>query len=142
MEGRAFRKRCKTVGCPNLHHNKNGYCDECTAKWLEKHPRQRGDDSKRPNANKRGYNYRWTRFARRYLESHPLCALCGAPSSCVDHKDIPADVMLDVYGTFDYDESHYQALCHRCNTLKGKKEDKRIRKVYENDKEWLKNVQS
>ena len=38
-----LRKRCKTYGCPNLHRNPSGYCDECTARYRALHPRQESD---------------------------------------------------------------------------------------------------
>ena len=136
MEAKRIRKRCKTVGCSNLHHNSNGFCDSCNAKWIEKHPRTSYED-KRPSASQRGYGSRWRRFSRNYLSEHSVCVICGAPATCVDHKDIPADVMLDAYGAFDYDERHYQALCRECNLKKGRNEDKQLRKSYLKDKDWL-----
>lgn len=136
MEAKRIKKRCKTVGCPNLHYNSNGYCDSCNARWREKHPRSSYSDN-RPSAAKRGYDNRWRNFAKQYLALHPVCSICGAEATCVDHKDIPADVMMDSYGKFDYDERHYQALCRKCNLLKGRTEDKRIRKGYQADKKWI-----
>lgn len=129
-----LKKRCKTYGCRNFHHNSSGYCDECTKRWKEKHPKK---DDKRPSAGKRGYDWAWTKFARKFLASHPVCALCGAPATCVDHKDMTADMMLDAYGRFDYDESHYQALCSSCNARKGAREDRLMRAEYARDKQSL-----
>lgn len=129
-----LKKRCKTYGCKNLHRNVSGYCDECTEKWRKAHPRK---DDKRPSASARGYDSRWTKFAKDYLKLHPVCAICGQPATCVDHKDIPADVMLDMWGSFDYDPSHYQALCTSCNTRKGNREDKLLRQTFEDDKQSL-----
>lgn len=135
METRAFKKRCKTVGCPNLHNNKNGYCNECNAKYYATHPSRY--EKTRPSSVERGYDSRWHKFAKNFLKDHPVCAMCGAPAQCVDHKDIPADVMMSVYGEFDLDPVHYQALCSRCNTIKGRYEDKRARESYERDKKWI-----
>ncbi len=136
MEAKRIRKRCKTVGCPNLHYNSNGYCDSCNEKWKAKHPRASYADD-RPSAYERGYDNRWRKFAKSYLSEHPVCAMCGAPSTCVDHKDIPADVMMRSNGRFDYDERHYQALCRECNLKKGRTIDKRVRNGYEKDLKWL-----
>lgn len=136
MDTRRFRKRCKTMGCPNLHSNKNGYCDSCNERWRAAHPRSYKDDG-RLSSQERGYDSRWHRFSKRFLADHPICAICGAPSECVDHKDIPADVMMSVYGRFVYEDEHYQALCRACNTRKGRYEDKAMRKAYERDKEWI-----
>ena len=123
-----LKKRCKTHGCRNFHHNESGYCDECTAKYLALHPK-RGDND-RPSASKRGYGWKWQKFSKDFLKLHPTCAICGAPAKCVDHRDIPADVMMDAYGSFDYDPSHYQALCYKCNASKGKREDKHLKEKY------------
>lgn len=128
-----LKKRCKTYGCPNLHHNKSGYCDECETKWRAKHPRK--DD--RPSAAARGYDARWAKFARDFLQRHPVCAMCGAPATCVDHRDMTADMMMDAWGAFDLDPSHYQALCNRCNASKGAREDKAMREAYLRDRQEL-----
>lgn len=136
-------KRCKTWRCPNLHKNKWGYCDACTEKYKAKHPEliygtnpnaaesYRKYDQKRGSASKRGYDWDWIKFSRDFLKRHPTCAICGAPSKVTDHKDITADMMMDAWGKFDYDESHYQALCVRCNNRKGMTEDKRARLEYQ-----------
>lgn len=133
-----LRKRCKTWGCPNLHTNDNGYCDECNRKWRESHPISK--DDRRPNAAKRGYNYKWQKFASDFLMLHPVCAICGAPAKVCDHRDMTADMMLDAYGSFDLDPSHYQALCYRCNTRKGAREDRAMRKAYESEKQQIAKV--
>lgn len=134
-----LKKRCKTYGCRNFHHNVSGYCDECTARYNETHPRKEPD---RPSAAKRGYDWRWRKFAADYLKQHPTCAICGAAATCVDHKDMTADMMMDAYGRFDYDPSHYQALCSSCNARKGFREDKAMRARYEQDKQDLSAISS
>ena len=133
----ALKKRCKTVGCPNLHTNVCGYCDECIKRYRETHPRVREDD--RPLEVRKEYgSYRWKKFAADYLKANPVCAICGAPAKVCDHKDMPADVMTEVYGGFDYNLDHYQPLCYACNARKGRNEDKAMRSQYESDKAWIK----
>ena len=124
-----LQKRCKVRGCNNLHHNANGYCDE--------HQITRRGRDERPSAQERGYDSRWTSFARNYLKLHPVCEICGGPASCVDHKTATADMMLDAYGSFDYDEANYQALCSACNTRKGRREDVAMRRSYIEGKQFL-----
>lgn len=131
-----LKKRCKTYGCPNLHRNRSGYCDDCEAKYNATHPRKR--EANRPVAVVKEYgSYRWRKFAQDYLERHPVCAICGQPATCVDHKDMTADMMVDAYGGFDYDPAHYQALCFSCNARKGTREDRAMRAAYEADKAVL-----
>lgn len=36
----------------------------------------------------------------------------------VDHKEIPAEIMIDMAGKFDLDPNLYQALCFSCNRRK------------------------
>lgn len=127
----SLKKNCKTPGCPNLHTNRSGYCDECMARYAETHPKTAPAEDRRPNFRERGYTSKWTKFARAFVLNHPKCAICGAPSKVCDHKDMPYDVMLGVYGgEFDYDESHYQALCMACNNRKGRNEDVKARNRY------------
>ncbi|MFA6778200.1 MAG: hypothetical protein WCU80_00245 [Paludibacteraceae bacterium] len=113
-----LKKSCKTWGCPNLTYNKSGWCDECEKKHRPVH--QKPDE--RPTAQERGYDYRWREFSKQFLAHHPVCEMCGAPAEVTDHKDITAKVMMDLYGKFDLDESHYQALCRSCNTKKAKQD--------------------
>ncbi len=131
-----LQKKCKSYGCGNLHHNVSGYCDECTAKWRAAHPEKRAE-TPADAARKHYGSGKWRKFSEDYLRFHPTCALCGAQAKVVDHKDMPADVMVDVYGGFDYDPSHYQALCYRCNAIKGAHEDKKVREAYRRDKAAL-----
>lgn len=136
-----FKKRCKTHGCPNIHTNTNGYCTECNARrsysYLNHpvHPAQRPPDL-RPSASQRGYDSSWHKFASRFLASHTTCALCGRPAQCVDHKDIPAEIMMDMYGQFDLDPAHYQPLCTSCNRKKATQDRETIRRYFR-DKEAL-----
>ena len=124
-----LRKRCKNFGCPNLHHNASGYCDECTARYRATHPRE---EKEKPTSSARKYysSWQWRKFAKDFLKEHPVCEICGAPAEVCDHKDMTADMMVDAYGGFDYEPAHYQALCRSCNVRKGTREDKTMRETY------------
>ena len=117
-------KKCKTPHCKNMHRNRNGYCDECSAREAaaRRHSRiMHGTEyqrNERLSAAERGYDAAWQRFAREFLQRHPKCAVCGKPAQAVDHKEMPAQVMLDVYGKFVLDERMYQPLCFSCNRKK------------------------
>ena len=127
-----LRKRCKTYGCPNLHRNPSGYCDECTARYRASHPRQ--ETEKPTDSARKAYgSWKWRKFASDFLRVHPVCEICGAPARVCDHKDMTADMMVDAYGGFDYDPSHYQALCYSCNARKGMREDRAMRAAYQSD---------
>lgn len=138
----SLRKNCKTPGCPNLHKNISGYCDDCSARIQARRLQQLKDTvpdktERKKSFREQGYTAKWTKFAKQYLLAHPVCAMCGAPAEVVDHKTIPADVMVDAYGEFIYDEEYYQPLCKRCNNWKGRRIDPKIRKQYYKDKQKL-----
>lgn len=119
-----IKRRCKTFGCANLHSNKSGYCNTCTCKHA-------GDyTDTRESSNDRGYNYKWRVFSQNYLKQHPTCAICGAPATVTDHRDTPAAIMLDLYGRFDLDPLHYQALCTSCNTRKAKEDQQKVEQYF------------
>lgn len=132
-----LRKRCKTPGCPNLHTNRSGYCDECEgrhkAQHLERDLCVKGTafrvEWRKPRGKtaERGYAGGWREFARKFLKDHPVCAICGAPATCVDHKDMPAEIMMDLYGKSVLDPDLYQALCTSCNNRKRADDQRKVR---------------
>ena len=124
-----IKKRCKRCGTATT--NPKGYCDDCQSHF-EKLKAQA--DTNRPNSNERGYDYKWKQFSKAYLLEHPTCVMCGAPATVTDHWVMPADVMLNVYNSFVYDESMYASLCHSCNAKKSNNKDKEIRKQWNIDK--------
>lgn len=129
----SLRKKCKTYGCPNLHRNASGYCDECTARYRADHLRAESEDKPTAPARKEYRSWKWRKFASDFLRLHPTCEVCGAPARVCDHKDMTADMMVDAYGGFDYDPAHYQALCYSCNARKGTREDRAMRAAYKAD---------
>lgn len=141
-----FRKKCKTYQCPNLHRNVSGFCDACQAKRsasfmykVIKDPQGAPTIIKqldRISAVKRGYDHSWNKFARHFLDRNPTCAICGKPAQCVDHKEIPAEIMIDMFGKFDLDPSLYQALCFSCNRRKAVQDREQIDRYFK-DKEKL-----
>ena len=133
------RKICKTYGCRGFAVDSKGYCESCMQTHFEKGGYPKGE-APRESASKRGYSWEWTKFARKFVENHPVCAMCGAPSQVCDHMDMPADIMLKMYGRFDLDERHYQALCQRCNNLKGRTTDRKIRKDFHDELAELKEI--
>ena len=138
------KKKCISWNCPNLHTNKNGYCNECNAKYRAKHPekykKKEGKiDAARPNARERGYTDKWTKFAKDFLSRHPICEICHKqPAQVCDHKTATARMMMDANGEFSYNEEDYQALCYACNTAKGRTIDKEMEAQYFFMKDLLK----
>lgn len=106
---------CKHPGCPELVDVGKGYC--------EKHKPLHPEYTR--SAAKRGYNSKWQRVRKRYLEAHPLCVMCMAENppryekaTVVDHK-IPHRGDQKLF----WDESNWQPLCKRHHDLKTGNED-------------------
>jgi 5-methylcytosine-specific restriction protein A len=99
-------KPCSYPGCPYLTQKR--FCPA----------HQKHEDKERPSAARRGYDSRWQAYSRAYLKAHPICKQCGAPSQCVDHIIAHKGDMA-----LFWDKSNHQALCLRCNTAKGIREE-------------------
>ena len=103
---------CSFPGCPNLTDGK--YCEEHKSKASKE----------RPSAGKRGYNSRWQKESKKFLETHPLCVLC-----LEDHKVTEATVVDHIIPhrgdmTLFWDKNNWQALCKHCHDVKTMTEDR------------------
>jgi 5-methylcytosine-specific restriction protein A len=103
---------CRIPGCPNLTNHRWGLCAE--------HLKQQ--ETSRPSSTERGYDARWRKASRIYLQKHPLCVECEKAgrikaATVVDHI-IPhkGDVALF------WDEDNWQPLCDGCHSSKTMKE--------------------
>lgn len=136
------RMKCHTARCMNPCEPGRGFCRDCLARQsAQRRARQTATTDtrleERPTATQRGYSHQWHVFAKRFLLAHPTCAICGRPAQCVDHKEMTAAQMLDMYGRFVLDEDMYQALCFGCNTRKGRTIDRDRDSAYRKEKEQL-----
>ena len=89
------------------------YCE----KHLPLHP-----EVTRPAA-KRGYNRRWQKARKSYLEAHPLCVQCAKQgkyvrATVVDHI-IPHRGDQKLF----WDQNNWQSLCKSCHDKKTLTED-------------------
>lgn len=105
MPERAARP-CGVKECPGLV--RDGACSLCG-------PVRRRADRGRGTAAQRGYGARWQRLRKLYVRHHPLCVVCGAPATDVDH------ITPKRRGGSD-DESNLQALCSTCHNRKTNRE--------------------
>jgi len=105
---------CKAPGCSELLKRGQTYC-VAHAKTVSK-----GRDVRRGSSNSRGYNYRWTKARKMFLNKHPLCELCDrpVPATVVDHI-----VPHEGDQTLFWDESNWQALCVTCHSVKTAAQD-------------------
>lgn len=113
MAKKALHK-CSKFGCNRL--TADTYCEE--HKSLKT-----SYDLRRDNANSRGYNTRWQKARRIYLNNHPFCKRCldsgiYTPATVVDHI-IPHKGDKDLF----WEQSNWQPLCKRCHDRKTATED-------------------
>ena len=104
---------CHHPGCPELVEADRLYCE----KHLPLHP-----EVTRPAA-KRGYNRRWQKARKSYLEAHPLCVQCAKQgkyvrATVVDHI-IPHRGDQKLF----WNQNNWQPLCKSCHDKKTLTED-------------------
>jgi 5-methylcytosine-specific restriction protein A len=92
-----LKRPCRQRGCPRLIYE--GYCEE------HRRPYTTGTTAQR------GYGGRWQRLRLLVLNREPLCRMCHAPATDVDHF-IPKSRGGD--DSFD----NLQSLCHECHARK------------------------
>jgi 5-methylcytosine-specific restriction protein A len=104
---------CRQPGCPELIPPGEKYC----AKHKKLHPEEVR------SAYHRGYNRRWQKASKAFLQSHPLCEHClkegrYTKATVVDHiTPHRGDPKLF------WDQSNWQALCKHCHDQKTRNED-------------------
>ncbi|KHF41466.1 HNH endonuclease [Halalkalibacter okhensis] len=105
------KKPCKHPGCPLL--TDHSYC--------EFHAKLYADE--RAGARERGYDSRWRKARKQFLNAYPICKHCEkkgkiAPATVVDHiTPHRGDQRLF------WDESNWQPLCKKCHDRKTRTED-------------------
>ena len=105
---------CKHPGCAVLIPAGTKYCDE--------HKSLHSEEIR--SAASRGYDSRWRKASKRFLQTHPLCVRCMAEgkymrATVVDHiKSHRGDP------TLFWDEGNWQSLCKKCHDRKTMMEDR------------------
>jgi 5-methylcytosine-specific restriction enzyme A len=64
-----------------------------------------------PSRHARGYGYQWEKLRAQVLSEEPWCALCGRPSTTVDHIKAKAEGGGD-------ERSNLRGLCAECQARK------------------------
>lgn len=95
--------------------------ERCACQIAATRERNARHDQRRPSSRQRGYDHDWRKARRDFLAAHPYCAMCGAPSTTVDHIVAHrGDVALF------WNRRNWQALCARChNSTKQRMERRR-----------------
>ena len=104
---------CAHPGCPRLVPRGKKYCDE----HATQHP-----EEIRPAAA-RGYGARWNKARKRFLEKNPLCVECLKAGRYVKATDVDHIVPHRGDPKLFWDGGNWQALCHRCHSVKTRNED-------------------
>ena len=102
------KRPCRYPGCPNLCES-GTYCPEHSAE---------SPDRLRGSATERGYDAKWRRARKLFLQRHPLCANCLSqgvltPATVVDHI-VPHRGDHRLF----WDEQNWQPLCKACHDRK------------------------
>ena len=111
---------CAYPGCPHLTRHRSGYCEQHLKLTRRQHDRERG------TATQRGYDVRWRRYRKIYLNEHPLCALCLKKDPPVVRAAALVDHIKPVAGPGDplfWDPENHHPLCAECHNVKTAKED-------------------
>ena len=103
------RRPCRYPGCP-------GFCE--TGQVFCKDHMMYSTDRVRGSADARGYNTKWRKARKAFLEQHPLCVECMrggrlTPATVVDHV-IPHRGNAELF----WDEKNWQSLCKDCHDRK------------------------
>ena len=103
---------CRHPGCPELVEPGRLYCEKHLPLHLE---------VTRPAA-KRGYNRRWQKARKSYLEAHPLCVQCAKQGKYV--RATVVDHIKPHRGSWPLfiDPANHQSLCKRCHDHKTARE--------------------
>ena len=109
------KRPCNYPGCINLVTD-TPYCHEHSK------PTQYNKDN-RETATKRGYNTRWNKARKIFLDNNPLCKHCFEqgivePATDVDHiRPCTGD------DPEFWNQNNWQGLCHSCHSIKTAKHD-------------------
>ena len=111
---------CKHPGCPELVPAGTKYC--------EKHKALHPEEVR--SASSRGYNSRWRKARKAFLQTHPLCAECKkegryTKAIVVDHI-VPHRGDPELFG----DRSNWQPLCKHHHDVKTMTEDRNMEYKY------------
>lgn len=119
------KRPCAHAGCQAWAIPGGSYCEKHQAEWearqeAEKAKREearreaeRERNRRRGTAAQRGYDSAWVRARKAYIIRHPLCAICGAPATDVDHiRPHKGDKKIF------WDSTNWQPLCHSCHAKK------------------------
>ena len=75
-------------------------------------------DSHKESAAKRGYNYKWQKFRKRYLMANPWCCDCLKRGKYTSAREIHHITKLIDAPHLKYALSNLMGLCSRCHAVR------------------------
>jgi 5-methylcytosine-specific restriction protein A len=106
--------RCKHQGCTELVELPRRFCKE--------HQQQRWRAEKTLYTNDLFYkSSHWKRLRNMFIQSNPICNMCGKEGKVVDH------IRARSMGGHDYEWANLQTLCRSCDQIKRGKEAQTLR---------------
>jgi len=115
---RSSRFPCRHSHC-NALLGKPGFC---AAHADDAKVSSRANDLRRGSSTQRGYDYRWQKTRKGYLDHHPLCVLCEAAGRVTAANEVDHIIPLQVDPMRKYDRTNWQALCKPCHVAKTNKD--------------------
>ena len=111
---------CKHPGCPELVPYGTKYC--------KRHKVLHPEEIR--SAARRGYNSRWRKARKKYLETHPLCVMCEAEGRFVKAEVVDHIIPHRGDPELFWDQSNWQPLCKHHHDVKTGNEDSRTEYRY------------
>ena len=78
----------------------------------------------RPNARERGYTWQWEKARSRFLQEHPLCAMCERRGFIVAARVVDHIVPHRGDEVLFWDKANWQPLCRRCHDQSKKQQER------------------
>lgn len=94
--------------------NRPGCRDTTYKRFCDKH--NNDGDKQRANANSRGYNYRWGKFRKTYINANPLCVFCLDNGTVTTATDVDHIKPLADCPELKYNVENLRSLCHACHS--------------------------
>ena len=110
---RRILRECRKLGCLNLTSNANGYCEVHQQETYLRYDRHR------KSSHQRGYDERWRKYRKYFLDLHPICNICKTELATVVDHIVPHKGDMVLF----WDKTNHQALCKRCHDVKTARED-------------------
>ena len=111
---------CAFPGCPKLVPRGKKYCGQ--------HSKERPEEVRSSAAL--GYDSRWRKAAKLFLNQHPLCAECLKHGKCTVATDVDHVIPHRGDKKLFWDVNNWQPLCHSCHSTKTAKEDHNVEYRY------------